>query len=141
MLLRLICHRNGITLSVAIYNDVSVCTCVRKKSCSWIPERPTSAVSRTLITPGWRKVRSFFRAFRARGSRDLLAPISKENILQLDPSSCSRLLATRHANFLRSLHVAVHFARPRRQPRNPGGRQKNRENWGSPKRLPRPQHS
>lgn len=47
----------------------------------------TSTVSSTLITPGCRKVRSFLRAFLARGSRDLLAVISKENMLQFEPSS------------------------------------------------------
>src|SRR6266568_1125758 len=47
----------------------------------------TSTVSRTLITPGWRIVRNLRRAFRANGSRDLFAVISKENMLHLEPSS------------------------------------------------------
>ena len=47
----------------------------------------TSTVSRTLITPGCRSVRSFLRAFFARGRRDRLAVISNEKMLQLDPSS------------------------------------------------------
>lgn len=47
----------------------------------------TSTVSSTLITPGCRKVRSFFRAFFARGNRARLAVMSKENMLQFDPSS------------------------------------------------------
>ena len=46
-----------------------------------------STVSRTLITPGCRNVRSFLTAFRASGRRDLLAVTSKEKILQFDPSS------------------------------------------------------
>jgi hypothetical protein len=40
------------------------------------------------MTPGCRRVRSFFSAFLARGREDLLAAMSKENILQLLPSSC-----------------------------------------------------
>lgn len=48
----------------------------------------TSTVSSTLITPGCRKVRSFLRAFFARGKRARLAVMSKEKMLQLDPSSC-----------------------------------------------------
>lgn len=51
-------------------------------------ETCTSTVSKTLITPGWRNVRSFFSAFFASGSRDLFAVMSKEKILQSDPSSC-----------------------------------------------------
>lgn len=45
-------------------------------------------MSKTLITPGWRNVRSFFSAFFASGSRDLFAVMSKEKMLQFDPSSC-----------------------------------------------------
>jgi hypothetical protein len=52
------------------------------------PTLPTSTVSKTLITPGCLKVRSFLAAFRARGRRDLLALMSNENMLQLEPSSC-----------------------------------------------------
>jgi hypothetical protein len=47
----------------------------------------TSTVSKTLITPGWRRVLNFLRAFLARGSRDLFAVMSKEKMLQVDPSS------------------------------------------------------
>lgn len=47
----------------------------------------TSTVSNTFITPGCRIVRSFFSAFLARGRRPLLAVISKEKMLQFDPSS------------------------------------------------------
>lgn len=63
----------------------------------------TSTVSRTLITPGCRRVRSFFRAFLARGRVDLFAAMSKEKMLQLLPSSCicetqvSRRRVTRQA--------------------------------------------
>lgn len=39
------------------------------------------------MTPGCRRVRSFFSAFLASGSDDLFAAMSKENILQLLPSS------------------------------------------------------
>lgn len=49
----------------------------------------TSTVSSTFITPGCLSVRSFLTAFRARGSRDLLALMSKEKMLQLEPSSYS----------------------------------------------------
>lgn len=38
-------------------------------------------------------VRSFFSAFLASGSTDLLAVTSKEKMLQLEPSSCSRVSA------------------------------------------------
>ena len=48
---------------------------------------PTSCVSRTLTTPGCRRVRSFRSALRARGNRDLFAVMSKEKMLHLDPSS------------------------------------------------------
>ena len=48
---------------------------------------PTSCVSRTLTTPGCRRVRNFRSALRARGSRDLFAVMSKEKMLHLDPSS------------------------------------------------------
>jgi hypothetical protein len=51
--------------------------------------RLTSTVSSSLTTPGYRSVRSFLRAFLARGSRALLAVMSKEKILQLEPSSCN----------------------------------------------------
>lgn len=47
----------------------------------------TSTVSRTLMTPGWRRVRDFLRAFLARGSLDLLAVMSKEKMLQGELSS------------------------------------------------------
>ena len=70
ILLRLICHRRGVTRSVAMYMYVSV-----------------STLSKTLITPGCRKVRSFLTAFRASVRRDLFAITSKEKILQLEPSS------------------------------------------------------
>jgi hypothetical protein len=50
--------------------------------------RRTSAVSNTLMTPGCRSVRSFFRAFLARGRADRLAETSKEKMLQFEPSSC-----------------------------------------------------
>lgn len=40
------------------------------------------------MTPGCRRVLIFLRAFLARGSRDLLAAMSKEKTLQLEPSSC-----------------------------------------------------
>ena len=41
------------------------------------------------MTPGCRRVRSFLRAFLASGRRDLLllAVMSKEKMLQLEPSS------------------------------------------------------
>jgi hypothetical protein len=51
------------------------------------PFVPTSCVSRTLTTPGCRRVRSFRSALRARGNRDLFAVMSKEKMLHLDPSS------------------------------------------------------
>lgn len=50
--------------------------------------KDTSTVSNTLMTPGCRSVRSFFSAFFARDSCDLWAVMSKENMLQFDPSSC-----------------------------------------------------
>lgn len=50
----------------------------------------TSTVSKTLMTPGCRSVRSFFKEFLASGSRALLAGISKEKMLQLEPSSWIR---------------------------------------------------
>ena len=40
------------------------------------------------MTPGWRKVRSFFNAFRASGKRDRFEVMSKEKMLHRDPSSC-----------------------------------------------------
>lgn len=63
-----------------------------------IPVILTSTVSSTLITPGCRNVRSFLTAFLAKGNRDLFAVTSKENILQLEPSSynfISYLFSTR----------------------------------------------
>lgn len=42
------------------------------------------------MTPGCRSVRSFLRAFLARGSADRLAGMSKEKMLQSEPSSCAR---------------------------------------------------
>jgi hypothetical protein len=47
----------------------------------------TSTVSRTLMTPGCRSVRSFRSAFFASGSRLLFAALSKAKMLQFDPSS------------------------------------------------------
>jgi hypothetical protein len=47
----------------------------------------TSTVSSTLITPGWRSVRSLRRALRARERRLLFALTSKEKILHLELSS------------------------------------------------------
>jgi len=49
---------------------------------------PTSTVSNTFITPGCRIVRSFFSAFRARGRADRFVMMSKEKMLQFEPSSC-----------------------------------------------------
>lgn len=49
--------------------------------------RPTSTVSKTLMTPGCRSVRSFLRAFLASGRAARFAVMSKENMLQLEPSS------------------------------------------------------
>ena len=43
-------------------------------------QRHTSTVSNTLMTPGWRKVRSFRSAFRARGRAERFAVISKEKM-------------------------------------------------------------
>ena len=60
-------------------------------SIPWCPPIRTSTVSRTLITPGWRRVRSFLTAFLASGSRALFAVTSKENILQFEPSSYQML--------------------------------------------------
>lgn len=42
------------------------------------------------MTPGCRRVLSFLSAFLASGRRDLLDVISKEKMLQLDPSSWRR---------------------------------------------------
>ena len=42
------------------------------------------------MTPGCRSVRSFLRAFLARGSADRLVEMSKEKMLQSEPSSYSR---------------------------------------------------
>lgn len=78
--------------------DVDVCVgldtmdqpCVASKQA--VP-RYTSTVSKTLMTPGCRSVRSFFRAFFARGSWYLLAVMSKEKMLQFEPSSCEPLSA------------------------------------------------
>lgn len=47
------------------------------------------------MTPGWRNVRNFFKAFFANGRRALLAATSKEKMLQLDPSSYARVRALR----------------------------------------------
>lgn len=47
----------------------------------------TSTVSSTFSTPGCLKVRDFRTAFRASGSRDLLAAISKVKTLHDEPSS------------------------------------------------------
>lgn len=47
----------------------------------------TSTVSKTLITPGCLRVRSFRTAFFASGRRDLLATASNEKMLQAEPSS------------------------------------------------------
>lgn len=43
------------------------------------------------MTPGCLNVRSFLTAFFAIGRRDLFAVTSKENILQIDPSSYSNI--------------------------------------------------
>jgi len=97
MLFRLICHFRGIILSVAMYMKLSVCWIfVRLSKQSDLSSYPTSTVSSTFITPGWRNVRSFLTAFRASGRRDLLALISKENMLQFDPSSYSLLSKVLH---------------------------------------------
>ena len=69
-LLLFTCQLSGLSRSVAMYMYVSV-----------------STVSRTLTTPGWRRVRNFRSALRARGSRDLFAVMSKEKMLHLEPSS------------------------------------------------------
>lgn len=45
------------------------------------------------MTPGCRKVRSFLRAFFAKGRRPLLAGMLIENMLQSEPSSWGILLA------------------------------------------------
>lgn len=66
-----------------------------------------------MITPGWRKVRSFLRAFFARGSRDLFAVMSKEKMLQFEPSSCGACqVLVRLAQGLSTLciHVWCHCA-------------------------------
>lgn len=55
-----------------------------------ICELPTSTVSNTFITPGCLIVRSFLTAFRASGRADRLAVMSKEKMLQSDPSSCEK---------------------------------------------------
>src|SRR5438045_2775617 len=55
--------------------------------CFHLLAKRTSTVSSTLITPGWRSVRSFFTAFLARGSLARLAVTSKEKMLQFEPSS------------------------------------------------------
>lgn len=77
-------------------------------------------------------MRSFFSAFFASGSRDLFAVISKEKMLQLDPSSCSACqVLVRLARRLSTLciHVSCHCAgsiwtgRHRRYPRTSTGRQ------------------
>lgn len=61
----------------------------------------TSTASSIFITPGCRSVRSFLRAFLASGNRDLvLGLISKEKMLQLEPSSFWRkgkLESARHS--------------------------------------------
>lgn len=54
---------------------------------AWAVSSSTSTVSSTLITPGCRSVRSFLRAFLARGRRERLVVMSKEKMLQFDPSS------------------------------------------------------
>lgn len=52
-----------------------------------VPGSHTSTVSSTLMTPGCRSVLSFFKAFLARGRRDLLAAMSNVKMLQSEPSS------------------------------------------------------
>src|SRR5271154_4589660 len=61
------CQLNGVTFSVMRYMLVSV-----------------SIESRTLMTPGCRRVRSFRAAFLARGSRDLFEDTSKVNMLHCE---------------------------------------------------------
>jgi hypothetical protein len=56
-------------------------------SCRSLERLPTSTVSNTLMTPGWRIVFSFFSAFFANVSWLLLFTSTKENMLQLLPSS------------------------------------------------------
>lgn len=86
---RFICHVKGTNRSVAMYMYVSVCKIAQHASLSRLCSSiPTSTVSKTLITPGCRRVRSLRRAFRARGRRDLFAVMSKEKTLHFEPSSC-----------------------------------------------------
>ena len=93
MLFRLMCHRKGTSLSVAIYMYVSVYSMINIKFSASSPANRTSTVSSTFITPGWRSVRSFLSAFLAIGKRDLFAVTSKENMLQFDPSSYKKTSA------------------------------------------------
>lgn len=94
-LLRFICHVKGTNRSVAMYMYVSVCKIAQHASSSRLcPSIPTSTVSKTLITPGCLRVRNLRRALRARGRRDLLADMSKENTLHLEASSCHNISQT-----------------------------------------------
>lgn len=72
----------------------------RNAPCIVVGGECTSTASRTLITPGCRSVRSFFRAFLARGSWDRFAVMSKEKMLQLEPSSYSVVLVT--------IYISIH---------------------------------
>ena len=70
---------------------IAVSDYVRQNSVLFLREscmsKPTSMVSITLIMPGCRSVLSFLTAFLAKGRRDLLALMSMEKMLQLEPSS------------------------------------------------------
>jgi hypothetical protein len=56
-------------------------------SSRYVDASPTSIVSNTLTTPGWRNVLSFLSAFFAKGRRERFALMSKEKMLHFELSS------------------------------------------------------
>jgi hypothetical protein len=71
---------------------------IRLTALVWLHGRsPTSTVSKTLITPGCRRVRSFRSAFFASCNLDFPALTSKEKTLHFEPSSLSRLAKRRES--------------------------------------------
>ena len=96
----------------ALRCNIDVCICLKYSLVSYVSilvvgEIMTSTVSKTFITPGCRNVRSLRNAFLARGRRDLLATISKENTLHFEPSSYV-IWALELSALNRDAHVSFH---------------------------------
>jgi len=60
------------------------------------------------MTPGWRMVRNFLRAFLARGRADRFDMMSNEKILQSEPSSCVAQEVSRSGRGRQAVTGALH---------------------------------